>query len=254
MSRMIRRLHLSPTTSRVRLIGQPTFDHRACAISTLSLRILASYSLICNWLHMRSAIVGAGHDRSLAAAAAHRRSIRARYRPGSRRRLPRQAIAEGQRSRDPVQDHPRPRGAAQRRTDQARALVAGQAGSKKAREARGRPGARQDDEARVLGGLCVERDRGEVARLRGGVPRLRSAKAHLPARRFLGRADGRSAHRAQRREDHVGTRQCRFRAGGREGAWQLRQIPRRMAFLRRGRAARPSWRSAATGSAAIPGR
>ena len=60
----------------------------------------------------------------------------------------------------------------------------------------------------------------------------------LAAGRVLGRADEGHAHRAQRRQDHVGARQCRLRAGHREGARQLRQVPGEMAVLRRGRAAR----------------
>ena len=48
------------------------------------------------------------------------------------------------------------------------------------------------------------------------------------------------AHRPQRREDRLGARQCAFRPGCGEGAWQFRQAPRWMAVLRRGRPARAS--------------
>ena len=56
-----------------------------------------------------------------------------------------------------------------------------------ARQARRRPRAGRDDEAHLLRRLRLERDRGQVGRLRGGLPRLRAGDACFPARRVLGR-------------------------------------------------------------------
>ncbi len=59
--------------------------------------------------------------------------------------------------------------------------------SRSAETAPRRPGARRDDQTRLLRRLRLERDRGEVAGLRGGVSGLRPGAARLRAGRLLGR-------------------------------------------------------------------
>ena len=86
-----------------------------------------------------------------------------------------------------------------------------------ARSAQGRPRAGGNDEAGVFGGLRLARHRSEVARLRGGVPRLRVRPLVFRAGRFLGGADEGRPHRAQRRKNPVGQGQRPFCPRHRQG-------------------------------------
>ena len=115
------------------------------------------------------------------------------------------------------------------------------------RKVRRRPRSRRNEQTGVLGWLRLERDRIQVARLRGGLSRLRAIAPYVRARRVLGQADQRRPHRPQRREDRLGALKRALRLRDRKGAWQLRQVPLDMAAFQRGRAARSvgqAWRAA----------
>ena len=151
---------------------------------------------------------------------------------------------------DRLQGHSRACRQAQGRGGRARLPAAQGAVPEGAGEGYRRPGAGRDGPAHLLGRLRVERHREEMAGLRGGLPRLRSEEAHLPAGRVLGGPAQRQAHRAQSAEDQGRARERRLRARHRQAARQLRQVSQRSGRPTIRSACSSCWPNAARASAA----
>ena len=120
-------------------------------------------------------------------------------------------------------------------------------------QARRRPRAGGDGQAHVLGGLRVERDREEMAGLRGRLPRLRAQATLVSARRVLGGLAGDKRIVRNPQKIKAVRENAQVRGRHRPRARQLRQVPQPSGRPATRSACSSCWASAARGSAAARG-